>query len=437
MQEVRYKNSCKECSYLGIFEEYDLYACRNSGWPMVVARYGDGVDEQFKGLGKVKKEPLQVAQLLAVKRGIIGDSEMEGAKTGQILLKKILDEVKDGDFATSNAKLLPNLPLRRRVIEQLLRNKNENIRMLMTERGDLTDGDLQKLINDESVLVRCYLAERFQLAEKFIYMLGEDPSLTVLNKLNGYQKLPYEIAYLLEGEDFFDYKRSYPNSKNTNLIDEVGNYSLLQNEKLNNDYSKPVLIEPFENFEDYLFLDFLLWKGFEEENWQAIVKRKQGTKENLIKGEVVLPKNIDCWLTVGILWVIEKGKASAKPFVVGHLQGGQDKRLTWGSRINSGGLDIGIVDSFKEYKWKKGEKVKATCLGMVIVGSTLNQNGRGLLALWTYKGKKLGWTREERANLIPEQREIGRENLLAKIHKPKLEIIEKLVREAVTKEIKL
>ena len=404
---------------------------------MVVARYGDGVDEQFKGLGKVKKEPLQVAQLLAVKRGIIGDSEMEGAKTGQILLKKILDEVKDGDFATSNAKLLPNLPLRRRVIEQLLRNKNENIRMLMTERGDLTDGDLQKLINDESVLVRCYLAERFQLAEKFIYMLGEDPSLTVLNKLNGYQKLPYEIAYLLEGEDFFDYKRSYPNSKNTNLIEEVGNYSLLQNEKLNNDYSQPVLIEPFENFEDYLFLDFLLWKGFEEENWQAIVKRKQGTKENLIKGEVVLPKNIDCWLTVGILWVIEKGKASAKPFVVGHLQGDQGKRLTWGSRINSGRLDIGIVDSFKEYKWKKGEKVKATCLGMVIVGSTLNQNGRGLLALWTYKGKKLGWTREERANLIPEQREIGRENLLAQIHKPKLEIIEKLVREAVTKEIKL
>ncbi len=37
----RHRHDCDECSFLGRFDEYDLYACTKGPMPTVIARYGD------------------------------------------------------------------------------------------------------------------------------------------------------------------------------------------------------------------------------------------------------------------------------------------------------------------------------------------------------------------------------------------------------------
>ena len=46
----RYEHDCSNCTYLGQYEEYDLYYCEQMGWPTVICRYGSDGPEYNSGM---------------------------------------------------------------------------------------------------------------------------------------------------------------------------------------------------------------------------------------------------------------------------------------------------------------------------------------------------------------------------------------------------
>jgi hypothetical protein len=46
----RYAHSCRHCTFLGCFEEYDLYFCPQTGYPTLLARFGNNGPAYTSGL---------------------------------------------------------------------------------------------------------------------------------------------------------------------------------------------------------------------------------------------------------------------------------------------------------------------------------------------------------------------------------------------------
>ncbi len=81
---ARYTHDCAGCTFLGQWQEYDLYFCLQFGKiPTVIARYGDEGREYISGLkfaepglnlltGKVETfEPLAAAKRIAIEQGLL------------------------------------------------------------------------------------------------------------------------------------------------------------------------------------------------------------------------------------------------------------------------------------------------------------------------------------------------------------------------------
>lgn len=80
MTEPRYTHDCDDCKFLGHFENYDLYACRQSWGPTVIARYGDEGGEYISGLTVSNKFPaLTEAKRLAAERGLLDDIPLQAS----------------------------------------------------------------------------------------------------------------------------------------------------------------------------------------------------------------------------------------------------------------------------------------------------------------------------------------------------------------------
>ena len=68
----RYNHDCKKCTFLGEFEEYDLYFCSRGEHSMIIAKYGD--DDYFRGLASEsfsKIEVLEIAKCRAIEQGLL------------------------------------------------------------------------------------------------------------------------------------------------------------------------------------------------------------------------------------------------------------------------------------------------------------------------------------------------------------------------------
>jgi len=69
MENPRYVHECSTCIFLGLYEEYDLYYCPQSGNPTVIARYSsDGPDYLSSMISCMK--PLAEARRLAKERNL-------------------------------------------------------------------------------------------------------------------------------------------------------------------------------------------------------------------------------------------------------------------------------------------------------------------------------------------------------------------------------
>lgn len=66
----QFVHDCKECTYLGQCEGYDLYFCPQGNLPTVIARYGDAPWEYISGMPVAYQPPLSVAKALAIKTGL-------------------------------------------------------------------------------------------------------------------------------------------------------------------------------------------------------------------------------------------------------------------------------------------------------------------------------------------------------------------------------
>jgi hypothetical protein len=72
----RYENGdCSSCTFLGRFEEYDLYFCSQGSFPTVIARYGNG-PEYYSGMALAETiAPLREAKRRAMLVGFSCDTK--------------------------------------------------------------------------------------------------------------------------------------------------------------------------------------------------------------------------------------------------------------------------------------------------------------------------------------------------------------------------
>lgn len=73
MEAPRYEHTCDACSFLGLFDEYDLYFCPQSGiFPTVIARFSSRNGDYLSGLAFADSVPaLAHAKSLAVSQGLL------------------------------------------------------------------------------------------------------------------------------------------------------------------------------------------------------------------------------------------------------------------------------------------------------------------------------------------------------------------------------
>jgi len=83
-RHVRYEHDCDECVFLDTVKDdggmaYDLYFCRQSGYPTVLARFGCSPENYKSGMASVGVDPeLTAAATLAVKRGLLSPDHKTG-----------------------------------------------------------------------------------------------------------------------------------------------------------------------------------------------------------------------------------------------------------------------------------------------------------------------------------------------------------------------
>lgn len=61
----RYEHDCNRCAFLGQHRQYDVYVCRQGGWPTVVLRHGDDGPDYHSGAHLVDDLPGPMAQAAA------------------------------------------------------------------------------------------------------------------------------------------------------------------------------------------------------------------------------------------------------------------------------------------------------------------------------------------------------------------------------------
>ena len=72
-----YTHDCSRCTFLGTFEDYDLYYCPQGGLTTVIARFGNKGAEYMSGLPVINKHiggklnPLWIAKIRAKLDGLI------------------------------------------------------------------------------------------------------------------------------------------------------------------------------------------------------------------------------------------------------------------------------------------------------------------------------------------------------------------------------
>lgn len=73
MDIPKYKHDCDKCTYLGDFDNYDLYYC-DGIIPTVVARYGNEPPSYYSGLPLAKENicpPLYEARQRAIQQNLL------------------------------------------------------------------------------------------------------------------------------------------------------------------------------------------------------------------------------------------------------------------------------------------------------------------------------------------------------------------------------
>lgn len=114
--EPRYNNYCKECEYLGQYEEFDLYYCSQGGLPTVIARYGEE-EKYISGMNFATKDG-EPALYEALKR-----------KQRQYKLERVTKK------PMKTLEQLKEINLNELTIEQLTDLKND---VLLLEKEDAT-----------------------------------------------------------------------------------------------------------------------------------------------------------------------------------------------------------------------------------------------------------------------------------------------------------
>ncbi|KKN39832.1 hypothetical protein LCGC14_0739440 [marine sediment metagenome] len=77
----KYKHDCKDCIFLGNYNNHDLYSCWSGSSPTVVARYGNEGSDYHSGLiFRVRYEELAVAATIVEFRISVLSPIKEGDK---------------------------------------------------------------------------------------------------------------------------------------------------------------------------------------------------------------------------------------------------------------------------------------------------------------------------------------------------------------------
>lgn len=69
-EKPRYTHECECCTFLGRYDEYDLYHCTQSGIPTVLARYGNKGPEYLSGM-MFNTPPLVEAKFRCFDNGLL------------------------------------------------------------------------------------------------------------------------------------------------------------------------------------------------------------------------------------------------------------------------------------------------------------------------------------------------------------------------------
>ena len=452
MQSPLYRHNCQECKYLATFEDKDLYFCKNHGVPLVKARYSNEEKDVEKGLGLAKSEPLEVAQALSLRRGLVTSTEVEGAKTKKIDLQKAISDAKciniDSVLSTEREfTSLSRLPLRRVTVAKLIKDPSVRVKERIANREDLLEGDIKKLSLDESPLVRGQIAHRVDLPRQIISNLLKDPDDRVLKIILNNQSVPNEIAptyslKLTDGSGGIFRRQLSP--WNSSLAKRVKSFKKVSTEDQDIEGAEPFLFTGNVNWS--IYLKFFLWKEWESPSWTFAGLGYGGIniKKEWVMGEVELPQEIDGFLEAGDFYTFpNRGKSKSPtnkerldtPIVVGIVE--IDEKLGfWICPIKKLQERITYLECFPEFSWEKTKEINAECLGMAMGGSAEGK-GKGLLALWGIDGKAIGWTSEERSDKIPKYRLLRQEDLIPKFWEPKLKSLEEIEKIIIGQELSL
>ena len=77
METPQHKHDCSQCTFLGRYNEYDLYFCHQNGMPTIIARYGEagnymsGLSFAIADLTDYKDSPLAVGLVRAIERKLL------------------------------------------------------------------------------------------------------------------------------------------------------------------------------------------------------------------------------------------------------------------------------------------------------------------------------------------------------------------------------
>ena len=80
----RYQHDCDDCTFLGYYEEFDLYLCPEKHWvPVVIARYGDAPNQYVHdGYHKNTTVFFELAWQRAMELELLGDDPEEDLDDG-------------------------------------------------------------------------------------------------------------------------------------------------------------------------------------------------------------------------------------------------------------------------------------------------------------------------------------------------------------------
>jgi len=327
--------------------------------------------------------------------------------------KKTLIKLAGGDETMVLKLLVGSLNLTKLspyTIKRLIDEKGDLIGEAMAKNPDLPKVVAWWLAMDSNESIRANVAEcqvvnyKQQINYPLLRQLIKDPSTYVINKL---------IASL--GSNFFkdavDWTKAdcqffptdlygvikeipgnlYQSPRNLKNFGKSANLKLA--EEVMNNRTKNLKINNKDGLEPGNANSWFAWREKDDKNWEVIGWNFR--KEKLFKGELELPNSVDGLFN----FILVGNQITAKGWA--RKSGSQPFSWEWGTEDESGfGKRLKLPSNITpvyNFNNTKETNVTGNLKGVLMA--------RGcILALWEdNEGNRIGWTEEERADLVPEK----------------------------------